>query len=425
MSAECTSSISQPSDSSAPAARGTKTASLTLAPAPKERARSFPVSKSCRSNLVSVPRCRLTSRPPPHSRTVGQPNAALVDPGNSCPRSSSRSSLTAPPWPSRCQRSSVGTPRSGRGLRAEHGGVAHHVDHDAIAVRLVEGVHRVEHVARLDVVPDDLGRLAVAGQQADAGLVALLPAVRERRTRRGGVQAERHGEIEQDDGALRDGAVVHAHRSAHGDAPAGPHLAVARRGSSPRRRCPTRRSTRRRRAHPSAGRAWGAPCSRPAACRRSRTGRSSRARCSARRGVPPPRRWRTYGRHDRSHSCWARSPCRRARPRAGLLAERARHLRRAHPAVAVPLGPAVPQPDPVHHPVAGEPVVARRARGARRDWGRCEGTGRSGPRAPARSPGARSPSPPRAPARNCPPGTDWSVTVTNYPLRRARTAFPR
>ena len=47
------------------------------------------------------------------------------------------------------------------------------------------------------------------------------------------------------------------------------------------------------------------------------------------------------------------------RTRVGLLAEDARHLGRAHPAVAVPLGPPVTQPDPVHHPVAGEPVVGR------------------------------------------------------------------
>ena len=47
------------------------------------------------------------------------------------------------------------------------------------------------------------------------------------------------------------------------------------------------------------------------------------------------------------------------RPRARLLAQRPRHLGRTHPAVAVPLGPAVAQADPVHHAVAGEPVVGR------------------------------------------------------------------
>ena len=64
-------------------------------------------------------------------------------------------------------------------LRAEHGGVAHHVEHDPVAAGLVEGVHRVEDVAGLDVVPDDVGRVAVAGKQADPGVVAVLPAVRE------------------------------------------------------------------------------------------------------------------------------------------------------------------------------------------------------------------------------------------------------
>ena len=45
------------------------------------------------------------------------------------------------------------------------------------------------------------------------------------------------------------------------------------------------------------------------------------------------------------------------RPRPGLLAECQRHLRRTHPAVPIPLGPTLTQTDPVHHAVAGEPVI--------------------------------------------------------------------
>ena len=43
-----------------------------------------------------------------------------------------------------------------------------------------------------------------------------------------------------------------------------------------------------------------------------------------------------------------------------LFAEEARHLGRTDPAIAVPLGPPVAQPDAVHHAVPGEPVVRRR-----------------------------------------------------------------
>ena len=49
-----------------------------------------------------------------------------------------------------------------------------------------------------------------------------------------------------------------------------------------------------------------------------------------------------------------------ALPRRRRLAERLADARRAHPAVAVPLGPAVAQADAVDHAVAGEPVVRRR-----------------------------------------------------------------
>ncbi len=42
-----------------------------------------------------------------------------------------------------------------------------------------------------------------------------------------------------------------------------------------------------------------------------------------------------------------------------LLAERLGHVLGPHPAVPIPLGPAVAQADAVHHAVTGEPVVRR------------------------------------------------------------------
>ena len=224
---------------------------------------------------------------------------------------------------------------------AEHGRVTHHVEHDAVTARVVEGVHRVEHVARLDVVPDDVGRVAVARQQSDAGVVPVLPAVRERRAGCGGVQAEGDGEIEQDDGALRDGTVVQAHRSTHGDASAGPHRGVSVDDRHLHVVAPPEEVrdgielARQRIALGVRGVA-----ARPA-CRRSRRGRSSRGRCSARTGVRPPRRWRRCAPHGRSHSCSARSPFRHARRHRGGAPRRAC----APPRPSAPSGCGTTRPD--------------------------------------------------------------------------------
>ncbi len=50
--------------------------------------------------------------------------------------------------------------------------------------------------------------------------------------------------------------------------------------------------------------------------------------------------------------------------RSGMdrLPERSRHVRRADPAVPVPARRAVPETDPVHHPLTGEPVIGGRVR---------------------------------------------------------------
>ena len=111
-------------------------------------------------------------------------------------------------------------------LRAEHGGMAHHVEHHPVAVRLVERVHRVEHIAGLDVVPDDVGGVSVPGQQPHAGVVPLLPAVGEKCTRGDRLHAEGHRKVEEDDVALRDGRVVHAHGTAHRHSPRGAHACL-------------------------------------------------------------------------------------------------------------------------------------------------------------------------------------------------------
>src|ERR1017187_6118791 len=69
------------------------------------------------------------------------------------------------------------------------------VDHDPAAV-VVVGVEAVEDPARLDLDPAD-GRAAVAGQQADAGLVRRVPHVRQFLARGDRVQAERDRQVKQ------------------------------------------------------------------------------------------------------------------------------------------------------------------------------------------------------------------------------------
>src|SRR5580698_8122303 len=86
--------------------------------------------------------------------------------------------------------------------------VLDHVHHDP-AVLVVVGVEGVEDPARVDLEPPDLGGVAVAGQQADAGLVGWVPGVGELDPGRGGGHAERDGQVEQDDVVPGQGEVVH------------------------------------------------------------------------------------------------------------------------------------------------------------------------------------------------------------------------
>ena len=241
--------------------------------------------------------------------------------------------------------------------------MAHDVEHDAAPIGVVEGVHRVEHVARTDVVPDDVGRFAVTGQQPDAGPVTILPAVGEARTGRRRVHAERHREIQQDDGALGDGAVVHADRAAHGDAPGGaqfglrvqdrdldvvaPAEEVGDGVELTRQRVPLGvcRVAAGERAAEVAG-ADGLEL--VAQLVRTRPGLDDGEGTA---GVPDHVGVR----------CEVHAGVDRARP--GLLAEGPRHLGGTDPAIAIPLGSPVTEPDPVHHAVAGEPVVGGRLGG--------------------------------------------------------------
>ena len=85
--------------------------------------------------------------------------------------------------------------------------VAHDVDHD-LARRGLEGVQWVEHVAEPDVEPTHRVGLTVAGQQAHAGAVVRVPGVRELGPGHRRVEVEGHREVEEDHVVLGDGAVV-------------------------------------------------------------------------------------------------------------------------------------------------------------------------------------------------------------------------
>ena len=245
-------------------------------------------------------------------------------------------------------------------LRAEHGGVAHDIEHHPVAIGLVEHVHRVEHVTGLDVVPYDVGGVAVAWQQADPGVVPLLPAVREARTGGDGLHAEGHRKVEQHDVALRDGGVVHAHRAAHRDAPRGAH---------PRRRVDDRHLDVVAPAEEVGDGVELAGQRVPLGVRRvaalesaAEVARADRLElvgqlvgpCAGLDDGEGASRVPDHIRVRREVHLGVHG----AGPRR--LPQRARHLGGPDPAIAVPLGPAVAQPDAVHHPVAREPVVGRR-----------------------------------------------------------------
>ncbi len=188
-------------------------------------------------------------------------------------------------------------------------------------------------------------------------MVPVLPAVREARPRGDGVHAEGHREIEQHDVALCDGRVVHAHRSPHRHTPGGPHprLRVHDRhldvvapaeevGDGVElagQRIPLRMrgvSTVERASEVTGPKGLELVAELVGTC----TGLDDGERAT---GVPD----------DIGVGCEVHIGVHRAGPR--LLSERARHLGRAHPAVAIPLRPPVAQPDPVHHAVAREPMI--------------------------------------------------------------------
>ena len=110
--------------------------------------------------------------------------------------------------------------------------------------------------------------------------------------------------------------------------------------------------------------------------RRSRRSRSCRARATARRAGGPPRAPRS-ARRGRGRGCSPRSPSGPTSRRGPWPPARCVQLGRAHPPVAVPLGPPAVEADAVDHAVAEEPV---RRRSARPGSARCAGSGPTGRR---------------------------------------------
>ena len=99
-------------------------------------------------------------------------------------------------------------------VRLPHVLEAGDVEDDLVAVFV--GVHRVEHVAGVDVVPLHLGVVAGAGHDAEARRVVLVPADGHV-PRHGCFHAEHCGQVHEHHVVLGDVEVVHHRRAAHGD----------------------------------------------------------------------------------------------------------------------------------------------------------------------------------------------------------------
>ena len=92
-------------------------------------------------------------------------------------------------------------------LGREHRRVPGHVDDDGAVVRVV-GVHRVEHVARVDLGPLHVRVATVTRHHTDARRRIGVPTERERLHG----EVEHHRQIEEQDATARDREVVHHHR---------------------------------------------------------------------------------------------------------------------------------------------------------------------------------------------------------------------
>ena len=105
-------------------------------------------------------------------------------------------------------------PRGGHRVLPPELGIADDVHHDGAV--LVEGVQRVEDVARRDVEPTDVAVRPPARHDADAGAVLVAPPVRHPARHRQ-AEVEDHGQVHEHDVPLGDGEVVDHGRARHRD----------------------------------------------------------------------------------------------------------------------------------------------------------------------------------------------------------------
>ena len=140
---------------------------------------------------------------------VALPEAPLIDAGEflrrgvgHAPLDPTRRRIDDPAFePARCVE-----PAPGRG---EHCPVGDDVeDHPPVGV--VVGVGGVEHEAGLDGAPEDVGALALSGEEAHAGPVVGVPAEREAVPGEQGPERERDGQVQHDHEARGDRAIVDA-----------------------------------------------------------------------------------------------------------------------------------------------------------------------------------------------------------------------
>ena len=93
--------------------------------------------------------------------------------------------------------------------------MADHVDDDPVTV--VVRVQRMEHVARIDLDPGGVRRGSGPREQPEPRRVAIVPPVGQRDAFHGPVEVEDHGEIEHDHVRVGQTHVVHHDRTAHVD----------------------------------------------------------------------------------------------------------------------------------------------------------------------------------------------------------------
>ena len=246
----------------------------------------------------------------------------------------------------------------------EHAVVGDDIDDD-LAVRIDERIGRVEHIAGLDIAPDDAVRRGVAAQHADAGAVLGIPLIGEAVTGDQLAHAERDGQVEHQhmvgrDRAIMDArAVLHRNRFLADDmalrvehrVPDGVHhiAAIADRVPFACRRVPVWVR----------GVAVGQRAIELAVC-------DGVERAAHLHRMPARLDDRPGSSGDADDIGVGRIVA--LVPRAGRdrLTQRRARLAAPHPAVAVPGGFAVLDGDAMNHPRAGEPVVARRVGRGRR-----------------------------------------------------------